>query len=117
MDKRISNKYTSPEIQNSVLQTMSHFILRNLASDIRNSNYFTIMGDECCDQSNKEQLALCFRWVDECLDVHEEFIGLYHITDTSANTLVATIKDCLLRLNIQLNRCRGQCYDGAAAMA
>ena len=26
------------------------------------------------------------------------------------------IKDTLIRMNFNLNRCRGQCYDGAAAM-
>ena len=52
------------------------------------------MADECVDISNHEQLVICLRWVDHCLDVHEDFLGLYHIADTSANTITATIKDC-----------------------
>ena len=75
------------------------------------------MADECVDISNHEQLVICLRWVDHCLDVHEDFLGLYHIADTSANTITAAIKDCLVRMNLQWNRCRGQCYDGAASMA
>ena len=67
--------------------------------------------------SNNEQLVICFCLVDDELQVHEEFIGLYSVTDTSAQTLVAVIKDCLLRLNLQFNRCRGQCYDAAWGMA
>ena len=31
--------------------------------------------------------------------------------------LVAALKDVLLRLNLSLANCRGQCYDGAANMA
>ena len=31
--------------------------------------------------------------------------------------LVAVLKDILLRLNLSLSSCRGQCYDGAANMA
>ena len=84
--KRRSNKYTSPEIQNSLLQVMSNFILRTIASDIRNSNFYN-HGRECRDESNKEQLALCFRWLDEFLEVHEEFIGLYHIIEYSVELL------------------------------
>ena len=48
---------------------------------------FSLMADECVDVSNKEQLVICLRWVDHCLDVHEDFLGLYHIPDTSANTI------------------------------
>ena len=60
---------------------------------------------------------LCFCWVNDYLEVHEDFIGLYHILNASADTIVAVIKDTLIRMNLNLNRCRGQCYDGAGAMA
>ena len=74
------------------------------------------MADESADSSNQEQLVICFRWVDQELEVHEDFVGLYQIPDTSANTIVAAIKDCLLRMSLQWKRCRGQCYNGAASM-
>lgn len=67
--------------------------------------------------SNKEQLVVCFRYVQEDLRVHESFIGLYHCSDIMANTTVSVIKDTLLRLNPQLSRCRRQCYDGGSNMA
>ena len=41
---------------------------------------------------------------------------MYKIDDISANTIVATVKDALVRMNLALSRCRGQCYDGAATM-
>ena len=91
-------------------------ILRNIAADLQNASFFTIMADECTDSANKEELMLCFRWVNDHLEVHEEFIGLYQISITSADTLVVVIKDILIRMNLNLNRCRVQCYDGAAAM-
>ena len=31
--------------------------------------------------SNREQLVICLRWVDNCLEVYEDFIGLYSIPD------------------------------------
>ena len=34
----------------------------------------------------------------------------------AADSLVSMIKDVPLRMNLQLNNCRGQCYDGAANM-
>lgn len=115
--KRKGDKYLSPDVQNEILQLMSLSILRSIAKNVQDACYFTVMADESVDISNREQLVICFRWVDQELLVHEDFVGLYEIPDISADTLVAAIKDCLLRMNLQLKRCRGQCYDGAASMA
>ena len=80
-------KYSSPEMQNEVLKLMSLSILRSIAKDIQSSDCFTVMADECTDVANREQPAICFRWVDSKLDVHEEFIGLYQIENISAATI------------------------------
>ena len=61
-------------------------------------------------------MTLVLRWVDKMLSAHEEFIGLYLVENIKSNTVVAVIKDILLRLNFGLSRCRGQCYDGASNM-
>ena len=57
------------------------------------------------------------RWVDDTFDVYEEFVGLYKVQSISSNSLVAVIKDELFRMNLTLNKVRGQCYDDAANMA
>ena len=44
-------------------------------------------------------------------------IGLHSLESTSAETIVATIQDIFLRLNLKINNCRGQCYDGAGSMS
>ena len=92
-------------------------ILRNVAANIQTAVNYTVMVDEITDQSNKEQVVLVLRWVDEALDVHEEFIGLYATSSTTAESLVSIIKDTLLRMNLKIEHCRGQCYDGASAMS
>ena len=75
------------------------------------------MVDETPDVSNKEQVVICLRWVDNEFNVHEEFIGLYTTAKTTADQLVAIIKDALLRMNLSLTKARGQCYDGASSMS
>ena len=75
------------------------------------------MADEATDSANKEELVLCFQWVDDGLKVHKEFIGLYQISDTCADTVVKVIKDTLVHMTLSIKRCRGQCYDGAGTMA
>ena len=80
-------------------------------------HFFCIMIDETTDASNVEQVVLVFRWVDDNLAVHEEFIGLYQSDSIDAKSLVAIIRDTLLRMNLKIENCRGQCYDGASSMS
>lgn len=100
-----TNKYTSHEIQNELLKVMALIILRKIADDVSQAQFFCIMCDECTDTSNREQLVICIRWVDSNLESHEEFIGMYKIDNIEANTIVAVIKDALIRLNIPLSKC------------
>ena len=74
--ERNGYKYLSPAIQNEMLQLMSASVLRSIAKDLQSAEMFAIMADECVDISNREQLSICFRWVDSDLEVHEEFVGL-----------------------------------------
>ena len=110
-------KYTAHEVQNELLSIMALQILRHIAAQIQSAVFFTVMVDETTDCSNKEQVVLVFRWVDDDLTAHEEFIGLYLTDSITAAALVAIIEDTLLRLNIKLENCRGQCYDGASTMS
>lgn len=63
--------------------------------------------DEITDLSNTEQMVFCLRYVDDSLEVHEEFIGLYSLGSTSAESIVSTVKDVLLRMNLTTENCRG----------
>ena len=115
--KKKTDTYLSHDIQDEILFLMSSHILRNLSKKIRDSGAFTLMCDECKDISNKEQLTICFRWVDQNLNDHENFIGLYQVNNIQAETLTGSIKDTLLQLQIDLSMCQGQCYDGASNMS
>ena len=46
------------------------------------------MVDECANVTNKEQSVICFCWVDENLEVHEDFLGLHPLSDTKKDTIV-----------------------------
>ena len=67
------------------------------------TDYFTIMLDECVTSSNKEQLAIGIRYVDVTFAFHEEFIGLYYCPDIKGNTIFSIVQDTLLRLNWSLH--------------
>lgn len=115
--KRKENVYTSPDIQNEILKVMGLQILRTISKEIHSSPFLTIMADETTDTSNKEQVTLVVRRVAEDLEVYEEFLGLYSVESIDAATISTVIKDLFIRMNLSLEKLRGQCYDGASAMS
>lgn len=73
------------------------------------------MADEYTDVSNKE-LSFCIRWVDDEFNAYENFLGFYEIPNIGSATIFAAIKDILIRYQLSLDKCCGQCYDGASNM-
>ena len=95
---------------------MSQHALRQLLERIFQSRFFAIMCYEYTDVGNKEQLSFCIRWVKYQLTIHEDFIAFYEVRDIKSDTIVNAIKDILMHLQLSLNDCRGQTYDGASNM-
>ena len=112
-----TDKYTSPEIQNSIIKVMGLQVLRKIASELHSAPFYSIMVDETTDVSNREQVVVCLRSVTNNFVVHESFVGLYLVDAIDTGTLFDVIKDVLARLNISFNKIRGQCYDGASSMS
>ena len=109
-------KYTHSDVQNEILNIMANLTLQEKIKVIQERQFFSIIGEEGTDVSNKEQLLFCLRTVDENLDPFEDFIGFYELENIKSNTIVRVIKDILIRLNVSLENCRGQTYDGASYM-
>ena len=91
-------------------------IFQETAAELRSANFFTIIVDEATDVANISRLTLCIQWVDDKLDCRKDFIRLYSLDVANAKTIVAVIKDVILRMNSNLKNCRGQCYDGYSTM-
>ena len=103
----MSNKYTAPSIQNECLGIMALEIVRQKSQSIGNSRCYSIMVDECTDVANKEQFAICTRWVDGDLQDHKDFI---EVNGIAADVLVH------IRMNVNISKCHGHCNDGASNM-
>ena len=114
-----NSQYTSPVIVNELIEMMGNDVLRSILGGVRrNSGLFGLIADESRDISNKEQLTCILRWVSVPeLITHEDFVGLYHVKETDAETITDCLKDILLRCNLLLDDCRWQAYDGAATMS
>ena len=55
-------------------------ILEDIAKDINNSIFHTIMADEVTDASNHEQFVICLRWVDQFLEVMKTLLVFINLT-------------------------------------
>ena len=63
--------YTSPEVQNSVLQIMGEMLRSQICVEIKKARVFSLLVDEIKDASKIEQLAIVFRYVYESASIHE----------------------------------------------
>ena len=116
--KKKMDKYASHDMQNEMLKVMAMAFLREIAASLADSRFFTIMCDECTDVANTEQPVIYIRWVaSDFLEVTEDVIGMHKVDNTSSAEIVRAIKDALLRVNLPMAKCRGQCYDGASNMS
>ena len=75
------------------------------------------MADETTDKTNREQVVIYLRWVDDNLLPHEDFIGMHKVDKIDAETIKTVILDVLTRMNLSMQKCREQCYDGCSTMA
>ena len=109
--------YLSNDIINEMIAIMSMEILREILSNIRRVGTFSLIADEATDTSQKEQLCITIRWVDNKFQIHETPVELIQVPKTDSATLTSVLKDCLIHLALPIGQCRGQAYDGAPNMS
>ena len=63
-------------------------VLRDIAGFIQKAKFFSLMADEVTDSSNKEQVIVCLRSVDENFEPHEDFFGIHAVESIKADILV-----------------------------
>ncbi|XP_022008030.1 zinc finger MYM-type protein 1-like [Helianthus annuus] len=111
-----NNQMTSLKIQADIKHCYAQEVIKQILEEL-GDDVFSLLVDESCDVSKKEQMAVVIRFVDKVGIVKERFIGLVHVKETSAITLKTAIDDILARYGLSLKRIRGQGYDGANNMS
>ena len=114
--KKKTDKFTSPTMQNEIIEIIAMEILRDVVGDIKSANFYSIMADESCDVSNTEQLSFGVRYVKN-FEAFECFVGLHEVENTSADHVVKAMKLILIACDFDFSKIRGQCYDGASSMS
>lgn len=88
--------YISKTIQNDLIKACGEHIRDMISEEVRSCRFFSIIADEATDSSNCEQLSIVFRFVDDKMDVREEFMGFVECkTGVTGEALAATNLDTL----------------------
>ena len=106
-------KLTHHEIQKYTVNARetSKAIIKDL-----DNGFFSILVDESCDISVKEQMALVLCYVNEKGIIIERFLDIVHVESTTTLSLKYAIECLLCEHNLSLSKLRGQGYDGANNM-
>ena len=110
-------KYTSPDIQNEVIEVLSSLVKNKIAEDIRKAELFTIMADGTTDKNRKEIQALVCRYLSSEGKVEEHCLNVKGIDDRSAKGVFNFIKETLAEFEISFNGLVSQSFDGASVMS
>ncbi|CAN0917608.1 Zinc finger MYM-type protein 1 [Linum grandiflorum] len=117
LDKAPGNaKYTSPDIQKEILAIIANRVRGKIREEIGDSCY-VILVDEAVDQAGREQMSIILRFVNSRGILTERFFALKSVSETSADTLKQVISGVLSKYNLQIDKIRGQGYDGASNMS
>ncbi|KAK4255996.1 hypothetical protein QN277_008919 [Acacia crassicarpa] len=109
-------KMIAPSIQKDITNVVASLVTRAIISDI-GDNFFSILVDEACDISIKEHMTIVLRYVNCNGDIIERFLGLVHVSDTTATSLKETIELIFAKNGLSLTKIRGQGYDGSSNMS
>jgi len=86
---------------------ISHSLLLSIVADIKSqSKIFAVVADGTQDITSKEQLSICVRHVSNELQVIEDSVGLYQVTETTGDAIAATVEDALLWFGLDANTIR-----------
>lgn len=120
------NKYLHHDIQNEMISLMANAVKQEIIAEISRAPFFSIILDTTQDISKKDQLSICIRYVNvnenqntpvKNLQIKESFLGFIEMQQQTSQNFENVVLDSLKNMNINIEKCRGQGYDGAANMS
>lgn len=92
-------QWTSPVIQNELLQIIADLIRERITNDVRASGWYGVMLDETSDIRRTEQVSLCRSFAPNGTK-KEAFIGFYSTKSTEGEVLYELVKSSITELNL-----------------
>lgn len=117
LNQQKKTSYTSPASQNELISVIGQDCIRSqIVKDVQQARFFAVICDEA-SSGKQEYLSMIIRFLDSSNTIREEFIGFHPVLKCTGQVLAEQIVEKLSSLGIDIERCRGQGYDGAAAMS
>ena len=109
-------KLTHHEIQKDIVNAITRETSKAIIKD-HDNGFFSILVDESCDISVKEQMAFVLYYLEKKkLIIIERFLSIVHVASTIILSLKYAIECLLCERNLSLSKLRGQGYDEASNM-
>lgn len=108
-------KYTSPDIQNEILDIIYDVYIDDLKNNINKTNFVAVEADEATDICCKSQFAIILRFIKDNIPV-ERFLKFVEVHDRTGEGLASVIIDELRPYGVR-NKLIAQAYDGATVMS
>ena len=83
------------------MQVMALKVLREMAENIQNVDFYSIIYNEATNVKDVSELAV--GWT---TNWNNEFMVLKKMPNTDADSIMRELKDVLLRKHLKLNKCR-----------
>lgn len=113
-----NTSYLSPEIQNEIIGICGDIISNDIVQACNSAQCFGFIADEATDAATIEQMALCLRFYDGNENrIREEFLGFAECKATTGEALTDSFLENLRQKGVDIEKMRGQGYDGAANMS
>lgn len=109
-------QYTSPQIQNEIIQIISDILRKKIVSEINDSTYCTLMSDGTKDKNGHEIISIAFRYLKNATPV-ESLLCFEKANDITAKGITKIIIDQIEQNGIVEAKIICQCYDGASVMS
>ncbi|KDO40645.1 hypothetical protein CISIN_1g043936mg, partial [Citrus sinensis] len=90
-------------------------IALSIQKDVGDALFFVLI-DESYDASMQEHMVVALRFVDKNRSIFERFIGLKHVTSTTAILLKEALDKLFSKHGLSISRLHGQGYDRASNM-
>ena len=118
LDKLRSGRkyYTSATIQNELLEIQASLIRQDVAQEICDAGYYSVLADESRDAGKHEQIAITCRYFIKG-SVQDSFLGFSRAASLTAASLSADILQALESAHIPLSGMVAQSFDGASTMS
>ena len=110
-------KYSSPDIQNEVIQVLRRILKNKLSTELEESEVFTVMVDGSTDKNRRGIVGIAVRKVTASGEMAEHALDLKHAEDRSAKGLLEILLQSLKEEGIDLRGIAAQCYDGANVLS